>query len=370
VSPRLIHPIARRGTEIIRPGGRFEFLPAELSSTGPTVLTAVLRATLKAGLEFDSSIFKTPLTQSLGAGVAAQVFVNIAEFSTNITAPTTATNDTKSIEVPTCNLAVVEGYQFALGAAAGATVAIAGKTWGPTPATTIPVFFTTLQSSCVRSAAPTIATALPAKQETSSPPPPQQTTSSSSSSVNLLHKIFGRADAATTTVTVRSTATFTLQSCLSSGMINCPASLQTFSVYTSPTTVVTVIPVASATLSDAAFFPAAKVSGVSKKAVVDFGKEGNVHEVTGVKGGPPVVYTPPPPPPPPAPPPPPPASTPSGQSGGQATGAGAGANRDDNDVDGGIRSNGQTSGRSNRTVLGLVLGLVLPTVVGLIAGAL
>ena len=370
MSPRLIHPISRRDTKIISPGGRFEFLPAKLSSNGPTVITAVLRATLKAGLEFDSSIFKTPLTQSLGAGVAAQVFVNIAEFSTNITAPTTATNDTKSIEGPTCDLAVVEGYQFALGAAAGATVAIAGKTWGPTPATTIPVFFTTLASSCLRSAVATVATALPAKQKTSSPPAPQQTTSFSSS-VNLLHKIFGRADAATTTVTVTSTATFTIQSCLSSGMINCPASLQTFSVYTSPTTVVTVIPVASATLSDAAFFPAAKVSGVSKKAVVDFRKEGNVHEVNGVKGGPPVVYTPPPPPPPPAPPPPPPpTSTPSGRSGVHATGAVAGANRNDNDVDGGIRSNGETSGTNNRTVLGLVLGLVLPTVVGLVVGAL
>ncbi|KAK2678527.1 Major facilitator superfamily [Fusarium oxysporum f. sp. vasinfectum] len=122
-------------------GGDFEFLPVTLESAG-VVFKAVLRVGVKAGFEIASpevSIAGKTIFH-VGGGVEVGVFANIAELITNVTLSTDEDND--------CSLRVEEVYQLAVGAAAGASVAIDDITWGPMPETEIPVFYTTLGHAC------------------------------------------------------------------------------------------------------------------------------------------------------------------------------------------------------------------------------
>ncbi|EGU80025.1 hypothetical protein FOXB_09464 [Fusarium oxysporum f. sp. conglutinans Fo5176] len=124
-----------------RNGGDFEFLPVTLESAG-VVFKAVLRVGVKAGFEIASpevSIAGKTIVH-VGGGVEVGVFANIAELITNVTLSTDEDND--------CSLRVEEVYQLAVGAAAGASVAIDDITWGPMPETEIPVFYTTLGHAC------------------------------------------------------------------------------------------------------------------------------------------------------------------------------------------------------------------------------
>ncbi|KAI3587352.1 hypothetical protein IWW34DRAFT_643093 [Fusarium oxysporum f. sp. albedinis] len=124
-----------------RNGGDFEFLPVTLESAG-VVFKAVLRVGVKAGFEIASpevSIAGKTIFH-VGGGVEVGVFANIAELITNVTLSTDEDND--------CSLRVEEVYQLAVGAAAGASVAIDDITWGPMPETEIPVFYTTLGHAC------------------------------------------------------------------------------------------------------------------------------------------------------------------------------------------------------------------------------
>lgn len=54
------------------------------------------------------------------------MWADIAEFTTNITAVPEGDDED-------CSLRVEQVYQFGLGAAAGATLAIGAETWGPAP---------------------------------------------------------------------------------------------------------------------------------------------------------------------------------------------------------------------------------------------
>ena len=237
---------------------------------------------------------------SFGAGVVAEVFANVAEFTTNVTGPALSTNQNSNSNGGRCDLEVVQGYQFALGAAAGATVAIGFNTWGPMPATTVPIFYTTLASACAArkpSSPPTVLAAVPS---TTDEPETKTTTakattratttttarissstttrksSSSSSTAKTTAKTTSTTAKTTTakttstarttqendrrqnqntqpatrttaagtglrTTTLLSTKVFTAQTCLSTGLINCPASLQASSTYKSVMTLITVL---------------------------------------------------------------------------------------------------------------------------------
>jgi len=180
---------------------------------------------LKLGLEVDtggiaSALDNTPF--NIEAGIVAEVFANVAEFITNVTGPALSSKP-DSNSTP-CGLSVVEQYQFAVGAAAGATVAVGFQTWGPLASESTPLFYTTLASAC----------ALRKPTSPVSPTVPLTTT--------LKPRQAAAPTAALTTVTTKTTLHFTAQSCKSSGLINCPASLHVSSTYQSVVTLTTAVP--------------------------------------------------------------------------------------------------------------------------------
>lgn len=309
------------------------------------VLTGVLRFSLKAGLELSTGGMTNPLHAILsgvlpiGAGVVAQVFANFAEFVTNVSVPSNASDRGK----PVCDIKVVEVYQFALGAAAGATLAIGDHTWGPMPNTSIPIFYTTLTSACItRITSPSVTTTMVASPTTTS-------------GGGFLHGIFGRGvtalpwvrrdtTASLTSATLTSTATFTAQTCLSSGVINCPASLQTTTTYTSVLTYITAV--SSGVTHN---FPPTSATTVA--SMISFG-DGARKLIS--SAGTPISYIPPPPPAPPPTPTPTTLDTNSSSHIGGVLKPGEVAA----DLKGWLEED--TNGVSNRTVLGLVLGLGIP----------
>ncbi|QGI84881.1 hypothetical protein CEK26_011605 [Fusarium fujikuroi] len=204
-------------------GGDFEFLPVTLESAG-VVFKAVLRVGVKAGFEIASpevSIAGKTIF-NVGGGVEVGVFANIAELITNVTLSTDEDDD--------CSLRVEEVYQIAVGAAAGASVAIDDITWGPMPETEIPVFYTTLGHAC-------------ASQRSS------DASLSVTTSPALEERGINDDEGEMETTTISTKATFIVVACQSEGLVNCPMSLQTTSKYTTTRTHVTVIP----TDSDAEF---------------------------------------------------------------------------------------------------------------------
>lgn len=172
------------------------------------MLKAVLRLGVFTGIELS-----TPELWgfSTSAGIGAVAFSHLAEFTSNITA---APPDDEG----ECELKVENSYQLAVGAKAGATVVLGDHTWGPAPSTSIPIFSTALEDCAVRaSAAPTAtAAALAGRAATADP------------------------DLETTTISTE--VTYTGVSCISTQLVDCPASLQTVKKITSPLTLVTAVP--------------------------------------------------------------------------------------------------------------------------------
>ncbi|KAK0107895.1 hypothetical protein ONS96_003682 [Cadophora gregata f. sp. sojae] len=124
-------------------GGSFEFLPVTIESAG-VVLTGILRIGLKAGLVLSTpdAIDKSLLNLfDAAAGIEGGVWLDIAEFKTNITSsPVSDDND--------CELRVIEEYTMALGANAGARLECGDYAWGPEIESQIPIFYTTLTDAC------------------------------------------------------------------------------------------------------------------------------------------------------------------------------------------------------------------------------
>lgn len=89
---------------------------------------------------------------------------------------------------------------MAVGAQAGATLGLGPKKWGPTPSTSSVIYKTTLASGCASSGTPQITPAISARAL--------------------------QAEGASTT-TLTTTDTYTATQCLSTGLLNCPISLQT-----------------------------------------------------------------------------------------------------------------------------------------------
>jgi hypothetical protein len=205
---------------------------------------------------------------------------------------------------------------MALGGAAGATLAVAGHTWGPQPNTTIPIFYTTLADICAitADAHPTPSNQLAARQ--------------------------GPADPNLETQTITTTVHYTGVACKSEGLNPCPASLQTTTLLTSTLTRVTAVPPGVE-----ATFPASTALAVA--STIPFKGEPIAMSAT---SGVPVSYVPPPPPP----------TTSASEGGGNGV--------DDFFDDVGDVFKGETGGVSNKLIIGLSVGLGVPFLAALIGG--
>ncbi|KAF3926938.1 hypothetical protein ABW20_dc0106824 [Dactylellina cionopaga] len=211
-------PLVIQFDELELKGGNFEFLPVTIESAG-VVLKAVLRVKIRAGVEVstpslpgpnvDIEILGIDVGFSASAGIEFSVWTHLAELTTNITvAP--AGDETG------CQLKVEESYQFVIGAAFGASVALGDHTWGPTPNTEVEIWGTTL-TQCAIQASTTSATTAPVT--------PRQVGSGE-----------------LTTTEISTSVTYTAVECMSTGLVNCPASLQTTRKIRTETTLTTVVP--------------------------------------------------------------------------------------------------------------------------------
>lgn len=233
---------------------------------------------------------------SLSGGLGAALYANIAEF----TATGTANNDSSKEK---CDVALVEGFTMALGAQAGATVVFDSSTWGPVAATETPIWYTELTTAC-------------ATLRSSSPP--TMTSSSSPAAAITARQADGSDDASITTTET----TYSIVSCISPGLMNCPVSDQTTLSYAT---------ILTTTL-------AAQTSIISTKS---FGT--NKQDFTSTSG-PLKSYSPPPP-----------SAT--------STGGGVGAN-------GGGGRGGRVGGKDEKPlIIGMSVGLGVPAL-AVVAGAI
>jgi hypothetical protein len=179
----------------------------KIQSAG-VVLTALLRFGLQVGINVGVPSFEiADVKIGTSSGAEIGVYMNVAEFITNVTSGPTGSG-------ANCDLMVEEAYSLAVGAKAGATLAILNHTWGPTPDTSTVLFYTTLASACLAIPASTSATLTARAVEA----------------------------AGLTTTTLISSTTYTGTACLSTGLLNCPVSLQTTSKYTTTSTLTTSVP--------------------------------------------------------------------------------------------------------------------------------
>jgi hypothetical protein len=227
----------------------------------------------------------------------AAVFADVAQFVTNVTAATSSDGNK-------CDLQVVQEYTMLLGANAGATLAVAGHTWGPTPNTQVPLFFTTLGAACAVTG----------------------TVSAAATGATITARNPAANAASSTTTSTEVTYTNTAVLCLSTGLLNCPASLQSTSHNTVTKTLFSVVPSGS----KATFLTAATNTAVS---TIPFGT--NVKAISSTSGSP-VSFVP--------------TSSPTGGTG--------------------ITSvfNGKTGGVSNKLVIGISVGVGVPVLIAIIAG--
>ncbi|KAJ5654335.1 hypothetical protein N7490_001338 [Penicillium lividum] len=223
------------------PGGIYEFLPVTITGEGSIQALLSLKASLGVNLQT-----KSLDAFSFSAGVEADVFTYVADFLLQVNSSTAADDSD-------CELAAVAEYTMAVGAAAGATVAVDVYSWGPSPNTTVPVWYTTLASVCATS----------------------KTSSATSAMITTRAELDARDDVSTTTMT--STESYTIVNCLSSGLINCPVNLQNTTSYKRTiTSDVTVQSGSSAT------FPANTYASVT--SVIPFGT--NVRSLLATSGSP------------------------------------------------------------------------------------
>ncbi|KAJ5088732.1 hypothetical protein N7456_012348 [Penicillium angulare] len=194
------------------PGGQYEFLPITIETKGG-YLRAVLR--LKASVGFEVSLdvpaVVSDVFDDFSVGVEADIFAYIADVRM-------ALNDTATDETSDCNLQAGLEYTFAVGAGAGATVAADSHSWGPDAFTTVPVWCTT-SSACAESKA----------------------TSTAATSAQITARADSNDGASTTTASMKET--YTIIQCNSTGVVDCPASLQSTS--TTVATVTSVLTVQS-----------------------------------------------------------------------------------------------------------------------------
>lgn len=194
------------------------------------VFNAAVRVGIHGGFEVSTpSIGPSILGLDASAGIEVGVYAKIAEFTTNVTA---ITDDDDDVE-DDCALRVEEYYQLALGANAGASVAFRDHAWGPVPSTEIPIFYTALANGCA------------AQKE--SPVAPRAAVPT-----GLLE---ARQGEDLTMTTLSREETYTGVSCLSGGLVNCPASLQATTTFSTERTHVTAVPSGSVATTVASLEP-------------------------------------------------------------------------------------------------------------------
>ncbi|KAK2592198.1 hypothetical protein QQS21_010117 [Conoideocrella luteorostrata] len=282
--------------------GKFAFLPITIESEN-VVLRAILRLQLRTG--FSLPPIDLPATVQgkkleLGAGIEARAYVKVAEFVTNITAQHSAQNEKKD-----CALRVVQDYKLAVGAAAGASVEVLGTVFGPTPATEVPIFYTTLAAACLTKGRATTTKA--PKMEAR------------------------RIGSGSSTTTTETTIVYNATACLSPTLINCPASLQTISRNSVTKTLTATV----SSGSEAVW---------STPAVTEFQAAAFQGDVFSFKGssGAPKSYLPPP-------------ITTSTSSSGESS-------------PGDKVLGGQTGGVSNKIIIGVSVGIGVPLLLAIVCG--
>ncbi|RYO75536.1 hypothetical protein DL766_010286 [Monosporascus sp. MC13-8B] len=222
-------------------GGQLEFLPVTVLHAGGN-LRAALRLGTSAGIAIESKAF-VGFPAPVSAGLEVGVYADIVEFATEFTSGTNLEGGDE------CALQMQQSYQFGLGAAAGASVAIADLTWGPTPETQTPIFFTTV-TNCATQGTPTTV-------------------------IEATASLMARADEELETTTLTEEVTYTGMICQSPGRVYCPVSLQETTKVVSTKTLVTAMPSGSS-----AAFPTLTDSVVAN--VVPFGT--NIKSVLATTG--------------------------------------------------------------------------------------
>jgi hypothetical protein len=300
------------------PGGLIESLPVTITGSG--TLRALLQLTASIGFELATPgiafLDDIPgLDINFSMGVSAEVFAYVADLSFGVTA--TTDDDAE------CALEAVAAYTLAVGAAAGATVAVDTYQWGPAPTTTVPVWYTTLGRVCAgeKTSSSTSVTATP-------------TPTQGFLEARQRNNNDDDSEPEMTTTTLTSSTKYTLVGCRSTGLANCPASLQTTtSAKREMTTVLTVESGVTPT------FPVSTFSTLSE--AIAFGE--GVRSLGAVSGSP-VSYVPPR------------ETETAGVSGG------GDENADDNDEEDGDDDN------DNKLIIGLSVGLGVPVLIGVAAG--
>lgn len=242
-------------------------------------------------------------------GIETDVFAYVADFLVQVNGSMAADNGD-------CELAAVAEYTFAVGAAAGATLVVdTSHSWGPSPNTTIPVWYTTLASICAatKTATATTTPLITARAE------------------------LGRRDDSSLTTTT-STTTYQIVNCLSSGLINCPINLQNTTTYQAVVTSVLAVESGSTVT-----LPASGVSALA--TAIPFGS--NSHRLDAVFGSP-TSYVPPPPP--------------------TSTIATASSTATGNTGGDGSSTSGKDSGPNDKLIIGLSVGLGVPFLAAVLAG--
>lgn len=304
-------------SNIVFNGGQFEFLPVTVEKAG-VVLSAILRIGIHSGIEVaapgtpDVTIFNTTLgTPQVKGGIEVGVYANLAEFTTNVTvAPADAD----------CDIHVLQEYQIALGAVAGASIVFDTDTWGPVAATSIPIWTTALAEVCARKPTPTSPATI-----TASPTPmanPQRRADDNDDSQ---------------TVTTKTKITHTGVQCQTSAIGNCPNSLQLTTQTVETRTLTTVVPSGADVTWPATPNVADKVTKTQ-----DFGDNALAFSST---SGSPVSYTAPPSP------------TASAKDDG---------NGDDSESKASEIVNGKTGGVSNKVIIGVSVGGALLFIAGIV----
>ncbi|KAK0747056.1 hypothetical protein B0T18DRAFT_391389 [Schizothecium vesticola] len=255
-------------SNIAIPGGKFEFLPVTLVSPSAT-LTGALRITLAATFDYNTGV--TVLGSSpvpFSAGLVSQVVANLAEFTTNATTTTSSLNTT-------C-IPLSETYNLAIGAASGATIALGPNVWGPSPASAIPLYQTTLTSACAaQGTTPPSSTTTP-NTTTTLTTTLTATRTTTPTPILIPRQSLIPEDRVTTTLLT--TLFYTGVSCLSpntadANPLGCPASLQSSSVFPSVASHVTVVaPGVVVPTFPASALPAVAVTGAGAGAGVSFGE--------------------------------------------------------------------------------------------------
>ncbi|RAH43180.1 uncharacterized protein BO95DRAFT_419219 [Aspergillus brunneoviolaceus CBS 621.78] len=280
-------------SDITLPGGKVEFLPIAIQGYGS--LQALLQLEASVGFDIAPAESLSVLEAvNFSAGIGAEVFAYVADFQLEVNGTTSEDAD--------CAFQAVAEYTLAVGAAAGATVAVDTYQWGPSPNTTVPVFYTTLASLCAGS----------------------KTTTTASSTITPSATLAQR-DASLETTTLSTVTRYTLVQCASSGLVNCPVALQnTTSIETELTTVLTVASGAAAIFPTNTFtsLPSASPFGSGARTLL-------------ATSGSPVSYIPPP------------TQTTSASS--SATGGNSTATHEHH-------------GKNNKLIIGLSVGLGVPAI--------